>query len=176
MSILTKSDPILINDLELRKNITTAISKLLIKEAAEKINFAIFKNVSFFMRIFLEEKDGKIEHFIGISVEAAKMLGKDPLGIVLASLAHEIGHFADISANGLYMQEDIEELMLKAEVAADKNALQLLAKVFCNPKDILMKQIFSAIAFTEKIEYHTEDDMVWVNKIASARLEALNSY
>jgi len=156
-----------IRDCELEKRVETIINQLLTPEASSKINFGIVKNADFISRLFISYKN----HILAVNAKIKMLLGnEDCKRIVYADIAHEIGHVADQYYTGFKVLESKPD----SEILADGFALPLLAKVYTNPREVMLQQIAHALHATLSDKNSTSGEIIFAKEIAEARTRALN--
>lgn len=170
-----------INDTELQKSLSEIIYQLAEKELASKITIMLKDDVGYIGAFGVSFKAR--EGIIIINIKAKKMLqSKKDRHIVYAVLSHEIGHIKHCLENEeLYLKlkkgkDSFVEIGVGEELAADKEALVFLKKIYQEPKKILLRQIKFAVNAVMQCDYATEEDRKTTRILAKKRREALLPY
>lgn len=125
----------------LKRTLQEMLDRLLAGESIGPIEFRLIKREFFLGNTWIAGNRHRIviNHRIGRMIKTKRGLAR-----AYAVLAHEVGHVMHV--NGLVekavREEDITtEFRVMAEKEADRHALRLLAKIYPNPKEIILEQI-----------------------------------
>ena len=164
----------MIRDPDLVKSLSEIVCQLVEPEIASQIEIVLIDNVAYLGWFSVNLKLKKA--LILVNTKAKEMLlNKEGRKIVYATLAHEGGHIKDCLKNIDFYSKEPEGLSIKSEIAADKEALVLLRKIYNNPKDILLKQIEFNLKEISECKYATKTDKELTSNLAEKRRRALLS-
>jgi hypothetical protein len=157
----------LIQDQDMEKSILAIMNHLLGPEANTRI--CLCENIIPLAMTLT----GPNQTMICVNPNESKALLQNEEGkyIVYATLAHEIGHIHFAKKTNFHY-EDTVAWTLETEVRADEIALDLMQKIFKNPREILLRQIDRALGKMFKIKT-TQEKIDLAVAIHEARKKAL---
>lgn len=139
-----------VGNADLKRTVKEMLDKLLTGESIGPIEFRLIKREYFLGNTWIAGNRHRIviNHRIGRMMKTKRGLAR-----AYAILAHEVGHVMHV--NGLVdkpvKEEDFtNEFRVSAEKEADRHAIRLLAKIYPNPKEIILEQIAYAHRISHK--------------------------
>jgi len=152
-----------VGNADLKRTVKEMLDRLLAGESIGPVEFRLIKGELFLGNTWIVGNRHRIiiNHRIGRMIKSKRGLAR-----AYAVLAHEVGHVMHV--NGLaekpVKEEDFTtEFRVAAEKGADRRALRLLAKIYPNPKEIILEQI--AYAHRISLKYAKEKEALELAEI-----------
>jgi hypothetical protein len=130
-----------VGNADLKRTLKKMLDNLLASESIGPLEFRLIKGEYFLGNTWIAGKRHRIviNHRIGRMIKTKRGLAR-----AYAVLAHEIGHVLHVkglSEKPVKDKDFTTEFRVSAEKEADRHAIRLLAKIYPNPKEIILEQI-----------------------------------